>query len=60
MTAQCYFGSAFGMNFGLKYAANNFRWRDREPRDPILDLVDYSAKLRTSGVQLQIGFQVKI
>ena len=58
--AQCYFGSVFGMNFGLKYAANNFRWRGRDPRDPILDLVDYSATLKTSGVQLQIGLQVKI
>jgi len=59
-TSQFFFGSVFGMNVGLKYAANNLRWRDRDPQDPILGLVDYSAKLKTSGVQLQLGLQVKI
>ena len=59
-TSQFFFGSVFGMNVGLKYAANNLRWRDRDPQDPILGLVDYSAKLKTSGVQLQLGLQVKL
>ncbi len=56
---QFYFGQAIGLHLGLKYAANNFNWRARDPRDPILDAVDYSATLKTSGVQFEIGLQAK-
>lgn len=57
--AQYYFGSTFGLNFGIKYAAHNMKWRDRDPDDPTLASVDYEAALRTSGVQFQLGAQVK-
>lgn len=58
--AQWYFGNTFGINVGLKYAANSFKWKDRDPHDPVFDVVHYSAKLKTSGVQFQVGLQVKI
>ena len=54
---QFYFGSVVGLNLGLKYAANNLKWRDRSPGDPLLDAVNYSARLKTSGVQFQLGLQ---
>ncbi len=56
---QFYIGSVIGLHVGLKYAANKFKWRNRDPRDPLLDLVDYSATLKTSGVQFEIGLQAK-
>ena len=56
---QYYFGNTFGLNFGLKYAMHNMKWRDRDPEDPLLKDVDYEATLRTSGVQIQLGAQVK-
>lgn len=56
---QFYFGSVVGLNLGLKYAANNLKWRDRSPGDPLLDAVNYSARLKTSGVQFQLGLQAK-
>ena len=56
---QFYFSQMIGLQLGLKYAANNFKWRGRDPRDPILDAVDYSATLKTSGVQFEIGLQAK-
>ena len=57
--AQYYFGSTFGIHLGLKYAAHNLRWRDRDPEDPLLASGDYEATLRTSGVLVQMGVQLK-
>jgi hypothetical protein len=54
-----YFGRTFGVSLGLKYAAHNMKWRDRDPKDNVLDAVDYEATLRTSGVHLQISTQVR-
>lgn len=56
---QYYFGNTFGLNFGLKYALHNLKWRDRDPEDAWLQNLDYEATLRTSGVQVQLGAQVK-
>ncbi|MBZ0206383.1 MAG: outer membrane beta-barrel protein [Flavobacteriales bacterium] len=60
LATQWYFGDAFGINLGLKYAATSFKWKDRDPSDPVLGTVGYSAKLKTSGIQFQVGLQVKI
>jgi hypothetical protein len=57
--AQYYFGRTFGVHLGLKYAAHNLRWRDRDPEDPLLSGGDYEATLRTSGVLVQLGVQAK-
>lgn len=57
--AQYYFGKTFGMNFGVKFASHNMKWRDRDPENPLLDQIDYQAELKTSGVQFQLGAQVK-
>jgi hypothetical protein len=56
---QWYFGDVFGINLGLMYAAHRLNWRERDPRDQVLDLADYSATLSTSGVLFRIGTQVK-
>ena len=56
---QYYFGNTFGLNFGLKYAVHNMKWRDRDPEDALLKDVNYEATLKTSGVQFQLGAQVK-
>lgn len=58
--AQYYIGNTFGLNAGLKFVAHNLKWRDRDPEDPILNAVDYGATLRTSGLQFQLGLQVKL
>lgn len=58
--AQWYFGEVVGLNLGLKYAANTLQWRERTPRDPVLDKFKYSALLQTSGVVFQLGLQVKL
>lgn len=57
-----YFGNVFGVNLGLKYAAYNLKWKDRDPSSAgaALDAVDYAATLKTSGVQLQLGLQVRL
>lgn len=57
--AQYYFGKTFGLNFGVKFAAHNLKWRDRDPEDTVLNSLDYAATLKTSGVQFQLGAQVK-
>lgn len=57
--AQYYFGRTFGIHLGVKYAAHNLRWRDRDPEDPVLANGDYEATLRTSGVLMQLGVQFK-
>ena len=57
--AQYYFGKTFGLNFGFKFASHSLQWRDRDPENTLLDQVDYEAKLKTSGAQLQLGAQVK-
>lgn len=56
---QYYFGGTFGLNFGVKYAAHNMKWKDRDPEDNNLSSLDYEATLKTSGVQFQLGAQVK-
>lgn len=58
--AQWYFGSTFGINAGLKFVAHSLMWRDRDPEDPLLNSAAYEAELRTTGVQFQIGMQVKL
>lgn len=58
-TVYFYFGNTFGLNAGLKLAAYNLTWKDRDPDDPVLDAFDYEAKLRTVGVQFQFGAQVR-
>lgn len=57
---QHYFGNTFGMNVGLKVPFHNMKWRDRDPEDPFLTGLNYEAELRTSGVQFQLGIQVKL
>jgi hypothetical protein len=57
---QHYFGNTFGMNVGLKVPFHNMKWRDRDPEDPFLTGLNYAAELRTSGVQFQLGLQVKL
>ncbi len=57
---QWYFGNTFGIHAGVKFAAHNLIWRDRDPEDPVLNALDYEAKLRTSGVHLELGLQVKL
>lgn len=57
---QWYFTDKFGINGGLKYAANNFKWHHRDPSDPVLAAANYEATLRTSGIQFQIGLQLKL
>ena len=57
---QYYFGNTFGLNFGVQYSGHNMPWRDRDPEDPNLKNANYSATLKASGVQLQLGLQVKL
>ncbi len=57
--AQYYFGNTFGLNFGFKFASHSMQWRDRDPEDVSLGSVDYEATLKTSGVQFQLGAQLK-
>ena len=57
--AQYYFGNTFGLNFGFKFASHSMKWRDRDPEDTTLSALDYAATLKTSGVQFQLGAQVK-
>lgn len=57
--AQYYFGNTFGLNFGLKFASHNMKWRDRDPENAALESLDYEATLKTGGLQLQLGAQVK-
>ena len=57
--AQYYFGNTFGLNFGFKLASHSLKWRDRDPGNSLLDQIDYEAELKTSGVQFQLGAQVK-
>jgi hypothetical protein len=56
---QFYFGNTFGIHFGMNYAAHNLKWRDRDPEDQALDLLDYEATLKTAGIQFGFGAQVK-
>ena len=56
---QYFFGRVFGLHAGLKYALHNMQWRGREPESDLLALVDYDARLRTSGLLVQLGLQVK-
>lgn len=56
---QWYFGETVGLNVGLYYTAHTFKWKDRDPDDPILDAANYSATLKTSGVLFQAGLQAK-
>lgn len=58
--AQYYFGKTFGLNFGFKFASHSMKWRDRDPENSLLDQFDYKAELKTSGVQFQLGAQVKL
>ena len=57
--AQYYFGKTFGVNFGLKFASHNMKWRNRDPENTVLNSLDYAATLKTGGLQLQLGAQVK-
>ena len=57
--AQYYFGNTFGLNFGLKFASHSMQWRERDPENTALESFDYEATLKTGGVQLQLGAQVK-
>lgn len=57
--AQYFFGSTFGLNFGLKFASHSLKWRDRDPEDTTLNSLDYAATLKASGVQFQLGAQVR-
>ncbi len=57
--AQYYFGNTFGLNFGFKFASHSLKWKDRDPEDTTLSALDYAATLKTSGVQFQLGAQVK-
>lgn len=54
-----YFGKVVGLNVGLDYTANTFKWKGRDPNDPTFGLVAYSASLKTSGVVFKIGLQAK-
>lgn len=56
---QWYFGETVGLNVGLYYTAHTFKWKDRDPDNPLLDAANYSATLKTSGVLLQAGLQAK-
>ncbi len=56
---QWYFGEVVGLNLGINYTAHTFKWRSRNPGDPALGIVDYSATLKTSGVLFQMGLQAK-
>lgn len=57
--AQYYFGKTFGLNFGLKFASHSMKWKDRDPENAALESIDYEATLKTGGLQLQLGAQVK-
>lgn len=57
--AQYYFGNTFGLNFGLKFASHSMEWRDRDPENTVLESIDYEVTLKTSGMQFQLGAQVK-
>lgn len=59
LQAQYFFGKAIGMHFGVKYAAHNMRWRDRDPEDPLLSNSGFEATLRTYGSQFQLGLQAR-
>lgn len=56
---QYYFGKTFGLNAGIKLASHSMKWRDRDPEDPLFEALDYEATLRTTGVQFQLGAQVR-
>lgn len=60
IASQWYFGDAVGIHFGLKYADHSFNWKERDPAPWTLNIAQYYAKLKTSGVQFQVGLQVKI
>lgn len=57
---QYYFGKTFGLNFGIKYSGHRMSWRDRDPEDAVLKSLNYEAVLRTSGLQFQLGAQVRL
>ena len=57
--AQVYFGRVFGLHAGLKYALHGMEWKRRDPENDLLDLLDYKARLRTSGLLVQLGLQVR-
>lgn len=59
LASQWFFSEVVGLQLGLKYAAHNLAWRERTPGDPVLNRVDYTARLRTSGVQFQLGLVAK-
>ncbi len=59
-TVQWYLGETIGLGVGLSYAAHSLNWTSRDPEDPALDRVNYSASLRTSGAVLQVGLLVKL
>ncbi len=56
---QFYFGDHFGLHFGTKYSFHNMPWRNRDPKDPNIQNASYAATLTTSGVQFDLGMQVK-
>lgn len=56
---QYYFGQAFGLHADLRLAGANFNWSKREPRDPLIDAVNYKATLKVTGVQFELGAQVR-
>ncbi len=60
IASQWFFGNAVGIHIGLKYADHSFNWKERDPAPWTLNIAQYYAKLKTSGVQFQVGFQVKI
>ena len=43
----------------LKFASHSMKWKDRDPENAALESIDYEATLKTGGLQLQLGAQVK-
>lgn len=57
---QYFFGGAFGLHAGLRLVAADFKWKGRDPQDPVLDALNYDASLKTNGVQVEVGLQVRL
>lgn len=59
VAGQYYFSDLFGLNAGLRFTGANFAWKERDPSDPLIAAFNYKGTLKTTGVQFQLGLQVK-
>ncbi len=58
--AQYFFGDMFGINIGVKFASHTLEWKDRDPENATLSSLKYEAQLKTGGVIIQGGVQLKL